>query len=59
MNQYKWFYKGKTGYVSAATSYEAQQIIAALCKTKKGWEVTVVIVEDEDGRVIEHSTTEF
>jgi hypothetical protein len=56
MNQYKWFYKGKTGEVAAPTSYKAQQLVAELVNAKKSYEITVVIVQREDGTIVEHST---
>lgn len=45
MNGYMVFYKGKVWEVYADTSYEATQKGMAYFKTKKMWEVTVVLAE--------------
>jgi hypothetical protein len=45
MNGYKAFYKGRTVEVYAETSYKAQQAAAILFKTKKSYDVTVVLCE--------------
>lgn len=42
-------YKGKQIQVRAKTSYEAQQKAAQQFKAKKSWEVSVYLVERDDG----------
>ncbi len=59
MNGYKAFYRGKQIDVYAETSYEAQDKAAKLLKTKKRWDVTVVLCElnaspDKPGEQVEH-----
>lgn len=58
MNGYKAFYKNKQIDVYAETSLTAQQIAAAAFKTKKRYEVTVVLCE-KGNREITHSGNEF
>ena len=45
MRSYKAFYRGRSIEVSASGSYQAQVIAAAIFKAKKGWEVTVVLLD--------------
>lgn len=54
MYGYKAFWRGKTTEVRAASSYEAQQKAAAIFKTKKRHEVTVVLCERPDGSQVTH-----
>ena len=60
MNKYKWFYRGRTGYLEAKTSYEAQTKVAKLCsvKPKMAYLIAVVLVESE-GRLIEQRTSDI
>lgn len=55
MNGYKAFFKGKSIEVKANTSYEAQQLAAKQFKTKKSYDVTIVLCEKGDTQII-HST---
>jgi hypothetical protein len=52
MNGYIAFYKGKRLEVHADSSYEAQQKAAAQFKTRKSYEVTVVLAERNDEQVV-------
>jgi hypothetical protein len=52
MNGYKAFYKGKELDIYANSSYEAQKKAAAQFKTKKAYEVTVILCEVENKQVI-------
>ena len=54
MNGYIAFYRGRQIEVYAESSYQAQQKAAAIFKTKKSYEVTVVIAE-KDGEQVTHS----
>lgn len=51
MNGYMVFYKGKIWEVTANTSYEAAQKGMQHFKTKKMWEVTVVLAEKNNTHV--------
>ena len=44
-NKYECFWKSKRITVEADSSYQAQQKAQALFKAKKGYEITVVLVE--------------
>jgi hypothetical protein len=55
MNGYIAFYRGKQIEVHATSSYEAQQKAAAIFKTRKSYEVTVMLAE-KDGQQVIHST---
>lgn len=52
--KYKLFYKGKTHELEANSSFEAQEKGKAFFRTKKGWEISVVLMEVE-GREVTHS----
>jgi hypothetical protein len=54
MNGYVCLYKGKRLEVYADTIYQAQQKAAAHFKTKKGWEVNVMLAE-LDGKEYIHT----
>jgi hypothetical protein len=54
MNGYVCFYKGKRIEVYADSSYQAQTKAAEQFKTRKSYEVTVVLAE-KDGEVYEHT----
>jgi hypothetical protein len=56
MNGYKAFYKGRQCEVIAETSYEAQKKAAAILKSKKSYEVTVMLCE-KNGEQITHVPT--
>ena len=45
MNKYECFWKGKSITVEADTTYQAQQKAQAILKAKKGYEITVMLVE--------------
>ena len=45
MNTYECFYKTKRTTITASTSYAAQQSAAIYFKTRKGYEVAVVLAE--------------
>ena len=45
MNKYECFWKTKRTTVEADTSYQAQQKAQAFFKVKKGYEITVMLVE--------------
>lgn len=45
MNTYECFYRSKRTSVLAPTSYAAQQQAAVYFKTRKGYEITVVLAE--------------
>lgn len=53
MNGYVAFYRGKRIEVQAETSYKAQLKAAELFRTKKSYEVTVVLAE-KDGEQVTH-----
>ena len=54
MNGYIAFYKGKQLEVYAETSYKAQMEAARIFKTKKSYEVTVVLAE-KNGVEVTHT----
>lgn len=54
MNGYIAFYRGKKMEVNAETSYQAQQKAAQAFKTKKSYEVQVVLAE-KDGEQVTHT----
>lgn len=56
MNGYMAFYKGKSFPVYAASSYDAQEKAALMCKARKRWEVSVYICE-KDGEQYVHTAT--
>lgn len=56
MNGYVCFYKDKKAEVYADTSYAAQQKAADVFKTKKSYEVTVVLAE-KNGEQVTHTAT--
>ena len=45
LNTYECFYRTKRTTILAPTSYAAQQQAAVYFKTRKGYEITVVLVE--------------
>lgn len=45
MNIYKVFFKGRSTVVKAETSLKAQEVSAKIFKTKKAYDVTVVLVD--------------
>lgn len=45
LNTYECFYRSKRTSVLAPTSYAAQQAAAVYFKTRKGYEITVVLAE--------------
>lgn len=45
MNTYECFYKTRRTTILAPTSYAAQQAAAVYFKTRKGYEITVVLAE--------------
>ena len=45
MNTYECFYKTRRTTILAPTSYAAQQSAAIYFKTRKGYEITVVLAE--------------
>ena len=45
MNKYECFWKSKRTTVEADSSYEAQQKAQTFFKAKKGYEITVMLVE--------------
>lgn len=45
MNTYECFYKTRRTTILAQTSYSAQQAAAVYFKTRKGYEITVVLAE--------------
>ena len=45
MNKYECFWKSKRITVEADTTYQAQQKAQAIFKAKKGYEITVALVE--------------
>jgi hypothetical protein len=49
------FYKNRKVSVKAKSSYEAQMSAAEYFKTRKSWEVTVMLAE-ENGSSVTHST---
>ena len=53
MNGYVAFYRGKRLEVYAETSYKAQLKAAELFRTKKTWDVAVVLAE-KDGEQVTH-----
>lgn len=53
-NGYIAMYKGKKIEVYAETIYKAQQIAATIFKTKKSWDVIVVLCE-KGGNAVVHS----
>lgn len=55
MNGYMCFYKGKVIAVYADSSYAAQQKAATLLKSKRIYEVTVVLAE-KSGEAVVHDT---
>ena len=52
MNGYIAFYKGKKTEVLADTSYQAQQKAAILFKTKKTYDITVMLAEKGGQQVV-------
>lgn len=57
MNRYLVIDKhNRQGYVEANTSYEAQQKGARMMGAKKGYEITVVLLE-VDGKEVVHTPT--
>ena len=46
----------RRGYVEAETSYEAQLKGARMMGAKKNYEVTVVLIADENDKPVIHST---
>ena len=57
MNTYVAFYRGKQIEVKADTSFKAQAIAAGLFKTKKSYDVTVMLAE-KDGETVTHVATD-
>lgn len=58
MNTYKWFYRGKSGEVTADSSYHAQLAAAALVRARKSFEVTVMLVQRADGTEVIHTAVD-
>ncbi|MCP4166023.1 MAG: hypothetical protein GY759_09045 [Chloroflexi bacterium] len=54
MNGYIGLYRGRRAECHAATSYEAQKILAKKLKARKSYEVTVVLAE-KDGDDVVHT----
>lgn len=52
-------YKGNRIEVYAETSYKAQLKAAQIFKTRKSYDVTVVLAERIDGLTVEHSGSEL
>lgn len=46
MRLYLCFYKGRRITVSAESSYAAQQRARELFKSKRGWDITVVLADE-------------
>ena len=55
MNGYIAFWHGKKIEIFAASSYAAQVEAARIFKTKKSYDVTVVLAE-KDGQTVTHNT---
>lgn len=51
MKKYLCFYRGRTLTIEAATSYEASRKAASEFRSKKAWDVTVVLVESSGSTV--------
>jgi len=49
MNTYECFYKTRRTTITAPTNYAAQQAAATYFKTRKGYEIAVVLVEKGTG----------
>lgn len=60
-NIYKAFYREKSGIVYAETSHAAQIAAAKLWRVRpmKEHQISVVLIEIADGRVVSHSGAEF
>lgn len=56
MATYNAYYKGKVIEVKADTSFNAQSEAAKKFKARKPYEVTVVLVQRDDGTEVTHST---
>lgn len=52
MNGYVCFYKGKRKEVHAASTLEAQEKAAVLFKAKKSWEITTMLAEKGNKKVV-------
>jgi hypothetical protein len=54
MNKYECFWKSKRTTVEADSSYQAQQKAQAFFKAKKGYEITVMLVELDGKQYVHH-----
>jgi hypothetical protein len=58
MNGYIALYKNKRIELEAETAYAAQQKAAEIFKTKKGWEIAIVLAE-VNGETVTHDPSEY